>query len=43
MFDASGAFQPGAWPAFAGLIAFSLLVAGVARAQVSSRRRIRRE
>lgn len=31
MFDASGKLQPAAWPAMAGLLVFSALVAGIAR------------
>lgn len=37
MFDASGTLQPGAWPAFAGLVVFSLLVAALARARARRR------
>ncbi|NUP08110.1 MAG: TVP38/TMEM64 family protein [Polyangiaceae bacterium] len=37
MFDASGRFQPGAWPMLAGLLVASLLVAALARAYARRR------
>jgi uncharacterized membrane protein YdjX (TVP38/TMEM64 family) len=40
MFDASGKFQPDAWPIFAGLVIASLLIATLARAY--ERRRLSR-